>query len=174
MAKLGLIIKQEAERILRDKLQRCGNSFFIVKYSGLSASDLNLLRNSLSNIDSPFMVIKSSVSKRVFKSSQDLISYIDGPCGLIFVNKDLISTSRIVHKFIKENPSLEVKAGFLKDKIITREEIEALSKIHSLSALQSQVVGGLKSPIFGLVFGLKQIINKLVWTLGQVKEKKDK
>lgn len=172
MRKIGLIIKQETERILRDRLKRCENGFLLIKYSGLSASDLNRLRNSLFNIDSHLSVTKNCVSKRVFKSYQDLYSRISGPCGLIFVNKDLISTSRIIYNFIKEKPDLEVKAGFLKDRIITGREIEALSKVASLAALQSQVVGGLKSPIFGLVFGLKQILNKLAWALGQIKEKK--
>jgi len=171
MKKLGLVIQQEAERIVKDKL-KLSDSFLLVRYSKISASDLNLLRDSLSGIDSSFMVIKNSVSKRVFKKYQDLNSVIDGPCGLIFVNKDLISTSRIIYKFTKDNPNLQVRAGFLKDRLITQKEVEGLSKIHSLSALQTQVVSGLKSPIYGFVFGLKQILNKLVWALGQIKDKK--
>ena len=173
MTKIGLLIKQETERILNEKLQGA-DSLMLVKYSGLSAPSLDLLRSSLSTVDSSFMVVKNCVSKRIFKSAQDLLSLIEGPCGLIFVNKDLISTSRIIYKFIKENPGFEVKAGFLRDKLITGKQFEALSKVSSLSVLQSQVVGGLKSPIFGLVFGLKQILNKLAWTLGQVKDKKGK
>lgn len=171
MKKIGLIIKQEAERILKNRLKDA-DSFLLVKYSGLSASDLNSLRDSLSNVDSSLIVIKNCVSKRVFKSFQDFPSLIDGPCGLIFVNRDLISTSRIVYNFIKEMPNLEIKAGFLKDRVISTEEIQSLSKISSLSALQSQVIGGLKSPICGFVFGLKQILNKLAWALGQIKDKK--
>ena len=171
MKKLGLIIKQETEKVLKDKLKDA-DSFLLIRYSGLSASDLNHLRGSLSKIDSSFMVIKNSVSKRVFKSYQDLYSLIEGPCALIFINKDLISTSRIVYKLNKDRPSMEVKAGILKDRIIAVREIEALSKIPSLSALQSQVLFGLKSPIFGLVFGLKQILNKLVWALEGIKNKK--
>jgi len=84
----------------------------------------------------------------------------------------LISTSRIVHDFIKENPNLKIKTGLLNERIITEQEIEKLSKIPSLSALKSQLAGGLKSPIFSLVFGLKQIINKLAWALGQIKSQK--
>ncbi len=171
MTKLGLVIKQEAEKILRAKLQEA-DSFILVKYSGLSASDLNVLRSSLSSIGSSFTVVKNSVGKRLFKSYQDLYSQISGPCGLIFVNNDLISASRVVYKFIKEKPNLELRTGFLKDRIITAKEIEALSKLLSLSVLQSQVLGGLKSPICGFVFGLKQILNKLVWALGQIKDKK--
>ena len=80
-------------------------------------------------------------------------------------------TGTVIHRL---RPSLEVKLGLLKNRIITKKEIEELSKVSSLLALQSQVAGGLKSPIFGLVFGLKQIINKLVWALGQIKDKQKK
>ena len=173
MAKLGLIIKQETERILSGKLQK-SDSFLLINYSGLSASDLNVLRNSLSNTDSSLMVIKNSVGKRIFKPYQDLYSLINGPCGIIFVHKDLISISQVIYNFIKTKPSLEVKAGWLKNRVLTEKEIEGLSKIPSLLALQSRLAGGLKSPIVGFVFGLKQILNKIVWALEQIKDKKVK
>jgi large subunit ribosomal protein L10 len=173
MTKIGLVIKQETERILKEKLKEA-EGFLLVKYSGLSATDLNILRGSLSDIGSSFMVIKNSVSKRLFKSDKDLYSLLEGPCGLIFINKDLILTSRVLYNFTQDKPGLELKSGLLNNRIITKKEIETLSKIPSLSVLQGQMVGGLKSPIFGLVFGLKQILNKLVWALGQLKDKKNK
>ena len=173
MTKIGLVIKQETERILKDKLE-AADSLLLIEYSGISASDLNTLRSSLSDIDSSLMVFTNTVSKRALKSYQDLYSLISGPSGLVFINKDLIATSRILVDFIKQKPNLEVKAGLLKDRIITVEEIKALSKITSLPALHSKVVGGLKSPIFGFVCSLKQILNKLVWALGQIKDKKGK
>ncbi len=170
MKKLGLLIKEEAERILKERLEG-SDSLLLVGYSGLSASDLNVLRNSLSEVDSSLIVIKNSVGKRILETHQDLQSRIAGPCGLIFVRRDLISTIRVVYEFIKKNANLEVKVGFLKDRIITEDEAKALSKIPSLSSLHSQVVGGLKSPITSIVFSLKQILNKLVWVLGQIKVK---
>ncbi len=170
MKKLGLLIKEEAERILKERLEG-SDSLLLVGYSGLSAPDLNVLRNSLSEVDSFLIVIKNSVGKRILESYQDLQSRIAGPCGLIFVRRDLISTTRVVYEFVKKNANLEVKVGFLKDRIITEDEVKALSKIPSLSSLHSQVVGGLKSPITSIVFSLKQILNKLVWVLGQIKLK---
>ncbi|MFC1658518.1 50S ribosomal protein L10 [Candidatus Omnitrophota bacterium] len=173
MEKLGLVIRKESERILKDRLKGA-ESFLLVKYSGISASDLNSLRNSLSEIDSSLMVIKNSVSKRVFKSNQDLHQQLEGPCGLIFINSDLIATSQIIARFSQKNPNLTVKTGLLNDRVITDKEIAELSRLSSISALQSKVVGGLKSPICALVFSLKQIINKLALVLNQVKDKKNK
>lgn len=171
MKKLGLLIKEETQKVLKERLEDSG-SFLLVGYSGLSASDLNVLRNSLSGVDASLMVIKNSVSKRVFESHRELQSRISGPCGLIFVRKDLISTTRVIYEFLKQNANLEVKAGFLKDRVVTEEEIKALSRIPSLSALHSRLLGGLKSPVSGFVFSLKQILNKFVWALSQVKDKK--
>jgi large subunit ribosomal protein L10 len=172
MEKLGLIIKQETNRVLKEKLEECQSNFLLVKYSGLSAADLNELRRSLSDAGSHLMVVKNSVTRRLFKSDQDFSAQIVGPCGLIFVNQDLISTARIVYQFNKEKPGLEVKLGLLKDKIITDKQIESLSKIFSLTSLQGKLVGGLKAPIYGFVFSLKQILNKLVWALERIKDKK--
>lgn len=174
MKKLGLLLKEEAKKIIKDNLQKA-DSIFLVKYSGLSAVDLNILRNSLCNCGSTLMVTKNSVVKRVFQDQQDyqaLCSFIQGPCGLVFVNKDLIITSHIIRDFAKNHPNFDVKAGLLKDRILTRDDIELLSKIPSLSSLHGKLVGGLKSPIHRLAFSLKQILNKLVWVLDKIKEKK--
>jgi large subunit ribosomal protein L10 len=169
MEKLGLIIKQETGRVLKDRLEKCKSNFLLVRYSGLSASDLSELRRSLSVIGSYLMVIKNCVSKRLFKSSQDLSAQIIGPCGLIFINKDLISTTQVIYKFNKEKPGLQVKVGFLKDEIITDKQIESLSEIPSLPALQGQLAGGLKAPICGFVLALKNVLNKLVWVLDRIR-----
>ena len=127
MKKLGLLIKEEAERILKERLEG-SDSLLLVGYSGLSASDLNVLRNSLSEVDSSLIVIKNSVGKRILETHQDLQSRIAGPCGLIFVRRDLISTIRVVYEFIKKNANLEVKVGFLKDRIITEDEARKIAE----------------------------------------------
>ena len=174
MKKIGLIIKEESEKAIKNRLQDT-DAFFLVKYSGISATDLTGLRNSLREIDSSLMVLKNSVSRRVFKPYEELNSFIKGPCGLIIVNKDLIATSKMLHSFAKEKPQgLEIKVGFLKDRIISDKEIESLSKIPSLAVLHGKVVTGLKAPIFSFVSSMKQILNKLVWVLASIKEKKEK
>lgn len=171
MKKLGLVVKNESERILKEKL-KLSECFLLIKYSGISASDLNHLRGSLLECGSSMMVIKNSVGKRLFKDKEELTSCIQGPCGLVFINNDLIAAARTIAGFVKEKPNLEVKVGFLKDRLVSNQEIKDLAKIPSLSALHAQVVGGMKSPINGLVFSLKQVLNKLVWALGLIKDKK--
>jgi len=173
MEKIGLAIKQESEKALKNKLKSV-DTILLVKYSGLSASDLNVLRNSLSSVHSSFMVAKNSVSKRVFKTYQDFHALIEGPCGIIFVGKDLISTTRVIKNFTKEKPVLEVKIGILNDSILTQEQISEISQIQSLSALQTKLVIAMKSPITRLVFSFKNILNKLVCALGQIKDRKEK
>ncbi len=170
MVKLGLLIKQEAERILNEKMNDA-DSLFVIKYSGLSAADLNTLRGALSEIDSTLMVVKNSVGRRVLEAHQDAAASIQGPCGLVFVKNDLIAVSKAICGFAKEKKDLEVKLGLLKDRLITPEEVVALSKIPSLSALHGQLVGGLKSPITNFVLSLKQMLNKLVWVITQIKDK---
>ena len=173
MEKLGLVIKKEEERIIKNRLKE-SDCFFLMKYSGLSASDLNSLRISLSGVDSSLMVVKNSVSKRVLKSQKDLVSLIEGPCSIVFVKEDLIAASRVVYKFKKVNASLEVMAGMLKDRLLSEQELEELSKIPSIAALHAKLVGTLNSPIVGFVFCLKNILNKFAWVISQIKDKKEK
>lgn len=173
MKKIGLIIREEAGAFLEHKIQGA-EGIILVGYCGLSAADLNLLRNSLNSAGASLLVIKNNIGKRLLKPYPDLSAGISGPCGLIIVNKEIIAIAQAIDAFAKKNANLEVKSGLLKERIISREEIKTLAGIPSLAALHCRVTTGLKSPIFGFVLSLKQILNKLVWALGQIKEKKSK
>ncbi len=60
----------------------------------------------------------------------------------------------------------------MKDKVLEKKDIEAMSKLPSREALLAQVVGTLNAPISGFVIALNQILTKFVICLDQIKQKK--
>lgn len=173
MKKIGLVFRETLEnRINKELEESCG--VFIIKYSKLSAPDLTLLRQSLKGGNANLLVAKNSIVRRALLNSklQGLVKFVDGPCGLVFAKKDAVGASGALYKFSKGHENLKLDCGFLEDSLIDTKGIERLANLAPKEVLRAQVVIALNSPIFGLVFALKQALNKFVICLDKIREKK--
>lgn len=173
MKKLGVLFRETLEEDIKKQLKE-SEGIFIVKYSKLSSPDMTSLRQALRGINATLFVAKNSIARRALKDSklQDLVGFMDGHCGLIFAKGEPVDTGRALYNFYREHEQLKLECGFLEDKILNTKDIETLAKLPGKEALRGQVVMTLKSPIFGLVYALKQTLTKLVYCLDQVKSKK--
>lgn len=173
MKKIGLLFRETSENYIRNNIKE-SNSVFIVKYSGVSSPDLTVLRQSLRNSGALLFVIKNSITRRALKNSgfADLIKTVEGPCGLVFVKEDSTEASRVLYNFSREHQDVRLEGGFLKDRILTRDDIERLARLPPKEILRTQVSFALKSPISGLVIVLNQTLRKFVWCLGEIQKKK--
>lgn len=174
MKKIGIIVKEATGNRIKESIKKSG-SVFLIKYSGVKSPDLCSLRQSLSGINAGFFVVRNSIARRALKDlgRDDLIAAIDGPCGFVFGTEDPVSASRILCDFCKDHEQLKVELGFINDRMLTKQDIQALAKLPSKEVLRAQVVGGLKSPINGLVMVLHQSLRKFVYCLEQIKNKKN-
>ncbi len=174
MKKIGLIVKEQSESLIIKALKD-SNAFFIVKYSGLSSPDICALRQNLKTHDVKLFVVKNSVARRALKQAglTDLCQKIEGPSGFIFMKDEPVNASQLLYVFAKTHEQLKLEGGVLKDRIIEKEDIEALAKLPAKEVLRAQVVMALNYPISGLVITLNQILKKFVYCLSRIKDKKN-
>lgn len=173
MKKIGLLFKDIAGNRIKNSLAD-SNSALIVKYLGLSSPDLSTLRQALKNVNAHLFVVKNSVARRSIENSQleSLNKLVEGPCGLVFVKGELVDVCRLLYNFAKGHESLKLEGGFLKDRILDKEDIDTLARLPTKEVLRLGAVMVLKSPISGLVCALSQMLQKLVWCLKSIKDKK--
>lgn len=173
MKKLGLVFKEVSENRIKDTLKK-SDAVFIVKYSGVSSPDLCSLRQTLRGSKSSLFVVKNSVARRALIDSglEILVKNIEGPCGLVFVKDEPVMVSQVLCNFVKEHEQLKLEGGSLKDNILEKKDIEAMSKLPAKEVLRAQVVITLNSPISGLVITLNQVLAKFVYCIDQIKQKK--
>ncbi len=173
MKKLGQLFKETSENLIKNTLKE-SESVFIINYTKLSSPDLSLLRESLKHVKARLLVVKNSVARRALKTAglEELLKKIEGPCGMIFIKEELVNVSKLLCGFSKEHEHLKLEAGFLKDRILEKKDIEALARIPSREVLRAQVVTALKAPITGVVMVLHQTLQKFVYCLEQIKNKK--
>lgn len=175
MEKIGLLFRGTLENYIKDQLKESDN-IFIIKYAKISGPDLSILRQSLKNSKAALFMTKNSIVKRAFKDSklEDLVKFIDGPTGLVFLKDDPVDASRILYKFSSEHEQLKIEGGLLEDKLLDRKDIERLACLPSKQVLRAQAVMALNSLIAGLVGVLKQTLRKFVYCLWQIEIKKSK
>lgn len=171
--KLGLLFKEISEKFIKNALEE-SNGIFIVNYSGLSSPDLTALRQALRDSQACLFVVKNSVARRALKNAggEDIIKTLEGPCGLVFVKDEPVDASHILYNFSRQHQQLKLEGGFFQDKILTKKDIERLANLPKREVLRAQAVLTLKSPVFGLVMVLNQMLRQFVWCLEQIKNKK--
>ncbi len=173
MKKLSAVFKESLEnRILKGMKE--SESFFVIKHTKLSGPILNTLRKSLRGLDSEMFVVRNNAVKRAFKAggNEDLSNLVQGSCGLVFIKKDTVETSKILFNLAKENENFKLGGGIFNKKVISAKDIEALAKLPPRQVLLTKTVVVLKSPITSFVFVLKGNLRKFVYCLEQIKQKK--
>jgi large subunit ribosomal protein L10 len=173
MKKLGLIFKEASQEIIKNRLKE-SSAFLVVRYAGLSSPDLTLLRQALKGARAGMFVVKNSLARRALKDTgfEDIVKSIEGPCGFVFMREEPVGISKILYTFAKEHELLQFAGGMFNNRLIDKQDIESMAKLPPRDVLIAQVVGGIKSPIMGLVFVLSGTLRKLVSCLDQIAKKK--
>lgn len=173
MKKIGLIFKETSENRIKEALKD-SNSVLVVRYSGVKSPDMSALRLSLRGSGASLFVVKNSVARRALKTPQleVLIKSIDGPCGLVFTKDEPVGASRVLCAFSKDHEALKLEGGVMEERVLMRQDIEAIAKLPVKEVLRAQVVRQLNSPISGLAIVLNQILAKFVYCIDQIRQKK--
>ena len=171
--KISRLIKESIEKQVVERMQK-STSLIVVGYSGLSAPDFSALRMKLESHKIDLLVAKNSLSKRIFKQKKltNLEESVEGPTGIIFVEDEPVTVSKILVEFGKTHEALKVRAGIMNDKVLTKSDIETLSKLPSRDVLIAKVVGGIKAPLNNLYGVLSQLLRKPLLVLKAIADKK--
>jgi large subunit ribosomal protein L10 len=123
-------------------------------YRGLTTAELNELRGKLREAGIEYKVVKNSLAQLAVKSAGrgDLASAFTGPLAVAFDYSDSPVVAKVLTEYIRATKSvLGIKGGFLGERLLTPAEVETLAKLPSKPVLISQVLAGMKSPLYGLV-----------------------
>lgn len=180
--------RQKKEQIiagLSEKIEKA-KSIVFTNYQGMTHKQLENLKKALRALNAEIVVAKNSLLKRALQttdyrlpttavdSSQKAESVLSNPTAALFSYEDVIFPLKQLAKSIKELGLPTIKFGILDNQALTGEQVLKLASLPSRDVLISQVVGGLKSPIFGLHRALSWNIQTLVMTLKSIENSKGK
>ncbi len=144
--------KQEIVESLAGKLQNsCAG--VLVDYSGTNVAVDTELRRKMRESNVDYSVIKNTLARFAIDKIgfNELDSVLNGTTALALSADDPVAPAKVLAEYAKKpNSTIKIKAGFVDGKVISADEVMALSELPSREALVAQVLGTLMAPISGL------------------------
>jgi large subunit ribosomal protein L10 len=138
---------------LQDMFARCSIGI-LTDYRGLTTAELSVLRRKLREAGVEYKVVKNSLAQIALRQAGqgELAETITGPVAVAFGYGEVPDTARALTEYIKGAKStLSVKAGFFGDTVLSAKEVSTLAELPPKEVLIAKVIGGMQSPITGLV-----------------------
>ena len=134
----------------------------VVDYRGLTVAEDTELRKQLREAGVVYKVYKNTMMHRAFEGTQceELIQHLHGTNALAISATDATAPARILDKFAKKNPALELIAGVVEGNYNDQAGIQALAGIPSREELLGKLLGSIQSPITNFARVLNQIAEK--------------
>ena len=137
-------------------------SIVLVTYSGITVEQDTAMRKELREAGVSYKVYKNSMMKFAFKGTpcEELCKHLEGPNAIAISKDDATAPARILAKFAKQYPALELVAGIVEGNYNDQAGIQALSQIPSREELLGKLLGSIQSPITNFARVLNQIAEK--------------
>ncbi|MGN0170833.1 MAG: 50S ribosomal protein L10 [Lachnospiraceae bacterium] len=159
MAKVELKqpIVQEISEQIKD-----AQSVVLVDYRGLTVEQDTELRRQLRAAGVSYKVYKNTMMRFAFKGTdfESLDVHLDGPSAMAVSSEDATAPARVLAKFAKTAPALELKGGVVEGTYYDQAGISQIATVPSREELLSKFLGSIQSPISNLARVLNQIAEK--------------
>lgn len=169
--------RQQKEAITGDltgKLKEAKGVVFS-DFKGLAVKDMSALRRELRAEGISFKVVKKTLMSIALKEAgieADVLK-MEGQIAVAISPQDEVAAAKILSKFAKTNENLKVTGGILEGKMLSIDEVVALSKLPSKQELLAKFVGTINAPVANFVRTLSGNLSGLVRVLKAVADKKE-
>lgn len=161
---------QEQVKLIQEKLNQAA-SMVVIDYSGVNVKGLTDLRAALREAGGEMFVTKNTLIDIAVGKGQ-LSESLQGMSAAVFSYNDPVAAVKALVKFHEDTDLLEIKQGFMDGKVLSKEEVAALSKLPGKNELIVMLIQRLKSPGQGLVNVLQASARNLVYVMKAIAEKK--
>ena len=156
MAKVELKqpVVNEIKELLTD-----AQSAVLVSYRGITVEQDTAMRKELREADVEYKVYKNTMIRFAIQGTEfeALADDLKGPTAIAVSKTDATAPARILAKYAKTVPTLELVAGVVEDTYYDKAGIEALSQVPSREELLGKLLGSIQSPIANFARVISQI-----------------
>lgn len=160
MPSAKILEQKKAAVVELTEQMRSATAGVIVDYRGLTVEEDTKLRVKLREAGVFYKVVKNTLTR--FAANEvgyaELDPVLNGPTALA-LSDDPVAPAKVLADFAKENPNLEIKAGFLDGNVISIEEINRLASTPSRDVLIAKIMGSLNAPISNLARTLQALVD---------------
>lgn len=147
----------------------------LTEYRGLTMQQITDLRRQLKPAAAEYKVVKNRLARLAVQGSplDGLGPHLKGPLGLVISKQDPVALAKVLQAFLKTNPVLQIKLGFVEGRLLQPPELRAMAELPSREVLLGRAVGALQAPLVRLVGTLDGMLRSLASLLDRVRAKKE-
>jgi large subunit ribosomal protein L10 len=148
---------------------------FLADYRGLTVDEVNDLRNKLRDAGVDYHVVKNTLLRIASKDTPFTCwdEYLTGPTAIAIAQDDPVAPAKVLSEYAKASKDFELKVCVLEGKILSNDEIKALSELPSREVLLAKILGSINAPTSNFVGVLAAVPRSLVQVLGAIKDQKE-
>jgi large subunit ribosomal protein L10 len=148
--------------------------YYFVDFRGLTFAEATDLRARLAKADASLKVVKNTLAKIAAAQAgvEGLTEYLQGPTAIAYCHGDPVRVAKTIQDFIREKKKASIRGGKLQRSLLDPTGVENLATLPGRDQLLAQVVGGIASPLTGLLNVLNGPMRGLMTVLSQIQEQK--
>jgi len=150
----------------------------LTDYRGLGTTQLTAIRRKIQEAGGDYKVVKNTLARFAATKTgkEDLVESLVGPIAIAFGYDDITSPAKALAAYMRESRiNIDIKGGFTGNKVLTPQQVTSLATLPTRELLLAQMLGGMKSPISGLVNCLSGPIRGLLGVLqAQIQQLEEK
>ena len=151
------------------------NLAVLTHYSGLNVEKLTALRIALRKADSELRVVKNTLLRIASKDTNLTLlqDHFKGPIAIALNRSDVVECAKVLVDFARKNAELQIGAGMLKGKVISRDQLSVLAALPSREILLGKLLSVFVGVQSGLVNVLSAIPRSFIQVLDAYRAKKE-
>ncbi len=167
-------VKFKIAKELRDIVEE-NNGIFLLSFNNLSVAEISDLRNRIKETGSGMRVVKNTLVKKAIGDDfpEFPVEVLQNTTLMAYSKDNFIEAAKVLFEFHKETGKIDVKAGLVEGKKISREEAEAIAKLPSREVLLAQFAGLMVAPLRKFLMNLRAPLQNYLLLLNQLKNKKE-
>ena len=124
------------------------STIILSTFQGITVEQDSKLRRSVEAAGGHYQVLKNRVAERAAEGtpSGELLKSLKGTNSIAYTKTDPVALAKILTKVAKDVPAFQFRAGFVEGRVISIQEITALSQLPSKEELISKVMFLLNAP----------------------------
>jgi len=146
-----LAISREQKQELVEQYKKWveeSDALVLADYHKLSVKSISDLRKDIRETGGEFHVIKNRLAKIAFKEigREWQEGVFNGPTALGISYDNPSGLAKALKSFAKEHGTIEIKSGYLAERLVTAEEINALADLPSMAEMQAILLRTILAP----------------------------